>query len=390
MRSAPAPLVNGTAAPGFEAVREVFESHFAAQREVGAAFAAHVDGKPVVDLWGGLADRPAAKPWAADTLANVFSGSKGLVATCLALLIDRGLLDLDLPVRRYWPDFGDHGKDRILVRHVVSHRAGLPGISTPVTVAESTDSEAMARLVAEQRPLTPPGDAVEYHALTFGWICGELVRRIDGRSLGDFLREEVALPLGLDIWIGLPASEEHRVAFVEQAPAFAREYEEMLKACGGDEVAWATWANPPRFGEELAANLPEWHAAEVPGSNAIVSARSLSRLYACLARGGELDGFRLLAPDTVALVRRRIAVGPVPAAGVQLAFGVGFGLQTPEPQYGLPPDAFGHTGAGGSVHAAWPELRTSLSYTPNLLASAGTVDPRASSLLEALHRAVTC
>lgn len=378
----------GSAAPGFEPVAEAFERNFAERGELGAAFAAVVDGEPVVDLWGGIADSRQARAWRQSTLVGVFSGSKGLVATCMALLVERGLLALDAPVCRYWPEFGAEGKEQILVGDVLTHEAGLPGLDTPVSVEEATDALRMAQLVAAQRPTSSPGSGPRYHAMTFGWICGELVRRVDGRSVGRFLHEEVAAPLELEVWIGLPTSRQEDVAFLERSPDFVREQNEVAVDRDADPLAWSLWSNPPRFADgELAGNLRSWRAAEVPATSGIVAARSLARLYGCLARGGEIDGVELLAPGTLERVRSRVARGRDPYLG-EVAFAGGFEVQTADMALGPPKDAFGHAGAGGSVHGAWPGLRTGFSYAPNLLNSLGAADPRAVTLLDALHDAV--
>jgi CubicO group peptidase (beta-lactamase class C family) len=384
-RSTADPLTQGYVIEGFEGVAEAFERNFVEQREIGAAFAAYVDGTPVVDLWGGVADRRKHVPWREDTLVGVFSGTKGFVAVCLLLLLERGQLALDEPVCRYWPEFGAAGKEGILVRDLVSHRAGLAGLLTPVTVEEATDDQRMARLLAAQAPIWAPEGEPRYHAITFGWLCGELVRRVTGRSIGRFFQEEIAAPLGLEAWIGLPRQHERRVAVLERGEAFPREG----TTADVDKSAWSVSSNPPRFsGKELAGNLRRWRAAEIPATNGITTARSLARLYGCLARGGELYGVRLLASETIERGRRCLARGHDPLVG-ELAFATGFQVQTGKMPFGPPTDAYGHGGAGGSVHGAWPSLRTGFSYTPNLLASVSTTDPRAEALLAALHTAVT-
>jgi CubicO group peptidase (beta-lactamase class C family) len=222
--------------------------------------------------------------------------------------------------------------------------------------------------------------------LTFGWLCGELVRRVDGRSLGRFFRDEIAGPIDLEIWIGLPAREERRVAVLERDAAFADDRSDMRAGREVNEDAWSVWSNPPRFtGDELAANLPSWHAAEIQATNGIVAARSMARLYACLAQGGEIGGARLLSPDTLAQGTQRLARGHDPYLG-EVAFATGFQVQTSQHEFGPPPDAYGHAGAGGSMHGAWPSLRVGFSYAPNLLASVEGVDPRAQALLSALYQ----
>ncbi|HZV74270.1 MAG TPA: serine hydrolase domain-containing protein [Conexibacter sp.] len=383
-QAATVPSVHGRVAPGYERVAEAFERNFAEHGEVGAAFAAVVGGEPVADLWGGMADRRHDVPWAEDTLVGIFSGTKGLTATCMLLLVERGLLDLETPVCHYWPEFAAEGKQGVLVRHVVSHRAGLPGLATPVTVEEATDDVRMAALLAAQAPITRPGAWHCYHGVTFGWLCGELVRRVDGRSIGRFFQEEIAQPLGLECWIGLPASLEPRVAVIERETGSA---DEAVPPQGS--IGWSVWANPPRFlGHDLAANVRAWHAAEIPATNAIVAARSTARLYACLAAGGELDGVRLCSPATIELGRRCLGRGYDPYLHGPTAFALGFQLQTDLMLLGPHPAAFGHTGAGGSAHGAWPELDVGFSYAMNQLGSLGANDPRCHVLLEALHRAV--
>jgi CubicO group peptidase (beta-lactamase class C family) len=377
---------SGSVAPAFEGVVEAFERNFAERRDVGAAFAAYLDGVPVVDLWGGLADRRRGIPWRHDTLIGIFSGSKGLVAVCLLLLIERGQLALNVPVARYWPEFAANGKEDILVAHLVSHRAGLPGLLTPVTLDEATDSRRMAALLAAQAPIARPEEGLWYHPVTWGWLVGELVRRVSGRSVGRFFAEEVARPLGLEAWIGLPDRLQPRVAVMERAPGFEVGFPIVEREA--DELTWSIFSNPPRFhGRELAANQWRWRAGEVPSTNAVVTSRSVARLYGCLARGGELDGFRLLRPETVERGRRCLARGTDPYVG-EMAIATGFGLQSADRYFGPPPDAYGHEGTRGSLHGAWPGLRVGFSYAPNVLARGDAEDPRAMRLLEALHAAV--
>jgi CubicO group peptidase (beta-lactamase class C family) len=381
-------LADGFVAPGFEGVAEQLERNFAARGEIGAAFAAVLDGRPVADLWGGLADRAHGRPWREDTLAMIFSGTKGLVATCLLLLIERGRLELEAPVARYWPAFAAHGKEGVLVRHVVSHQAGLPGLTTAVTPEEATDDVRMAALLADQPLAWAPGARLCYHAMTFGWLCGELVRRVDGRSVGRFFAEEVARPLALEAWIGLPTEHDRRVAVLEPGPGFGTQPRDLRAAHAEDRVAWSIWANPPRFsGDPLPVSMRSWRAAEIPSSNGVACARSLARLYGHLAAGGE-DGFRLLAPRTLALGTTRLAAGVDPYLEEPLAFGVGFQLQTEAAPFGAAPVGYGHAGAGGSVHGAWPELRTGFSYVTSRLCESRGADPRSAALLDALHEAV--
>lgn len=382
---------HGFLAPGYEQVGTAFQRNFSEQGEVGAAFAAYVDGELVVDLWGGIADRRSGREWERDTIVGIFSGSKGLTSICMLQLIERGQLDLQAPVCRYWPEFAAEGKENILVRDVLCHESGMPGLLTAVSIEEATDDRRMAALLAAQRPTTKPGDGPRYHAVTFGWLCGELLRRVDGRSLGRFLREEIADPLGLDVWIGLPDQYEPRVAYLERDATFQSRQSEVAGDRETDEAAWSVWCNPPRFeGDELAANQRIWHAAEIPATNGIVEVRSHARLYGCLARGGEIDGVRLLTPQTIESAAQCLARGTDPNQDDEpMAFGIGFALQTEQMPFGPVDDAFGCGGAGGSMHGAWPSLRTGFSYAPNLMMAHTDADPRSHSLLAALHAAVT-
>jgi CubicO group peptidase (beta-lactamase class C family) len=376
--------VHGSVASGFEPVEHAFRSNFLERGELGAAFAAVVDGVPVVDLWAGTADRPARRPYAADTLQVIFSGTKGMVAICLLLLLERGAIELDAPVAAYWPEFGAAGKRDIRVSDLVSHRAGLPGLRDPIAVEDFGDPDRLAAQLAAQAPLVEPGTLC-YHAITFGWLCGELVRRVDGRSIGRFFADEVAAPLGLDVWIGLPEKHEGRVARLELADGW-----------GDDEVptppgslAEIVVRNPPVWEREgFPWNRRELHAAEIAGAGGIASSRSLARVYGCLARGGSFDGGRLLDADTVRLGRTELARGPELLVGTELAFAVGFRLQDPTCPFGPPADAFGHSGAGGSMHGAWPTEGVGFSYAMNLMRM-DPGDDRSDTLLAALHRCVT-
>jgi CubicO group peptidase (beta-lactamase class C family) len=382
------PRVEGEVAPGFEAVREAFADNLRARGELGAAFAVTLDGQPVVDLWGGLADGERGRPWQADTLQVIFSGTKGLIALCLLMLADREALDLDAPVARYWPQFAANGKGAIRVSEVASHQAGLPALREPVTTDEILDGGRMAELLAAQ-PVEPDRRAVyAYHPLTFGWLCGELIRRVDGRAAGRFFAEEVAAPLGLEIWIGLPPRLEGRVSRLAQSPDWGSRVDEA--AVARDDLLDRIRNNPPLFAAgAIPWNAPAWHAAEIPGAGGIATARSLARLYGCLARGGELDGVRLLRRQTLERGRELLSRRWDPLGDAEQAYGLGFELQTAARPLGPAPDAFGHRGAGGSVHCAWPSLRLGASYAMNLMRDDHVVDPRAAALLEAVHRAAT-
>jgi CubicO group peptidase (beta-lactamase class C family) len=368
--------IGGFVAPGFGPVADEFRRNFAERGELGAAFAVMRVGELVVDLWGGIADRATSRPWTAGTLQIVFSGTKGLTAACILILLQRGQLDLDVPVARYWPEFATAGKSDARVRDLVSHTVGLPGLDLPVTWREALDARRMADLLASQPRNRDPRATRTYHAVTFGWLCGELVRRVDGRSIGRFFAEEVAGPLGLEIWIGLPPELEPSVSTVELAASWGSAQRTRAPDREKDPLQRAI-NNPPRYEPgSFPWNEPAWHAAEVPSSNGIGTARSIARFYASLDR--------MLTADVLRLAATPLSTRYDPLMGRQTSFGVGFQLQTDTLPLGPPADAFGHGGAGGSRHGRWPRQRLGFSYAMNLLRD-DPGDVRAEMLLTALH-----
>jgi CubicO group peptidase (beta-lactamase class C family) len=347
--------MQGSIEPGFERVAEAFEQTLEGALG-GAAFAAVVDGRPVVDVWGGMADAENGRPWDETTAAVIHSGTKGLVAGCMLKVVERGLIEIDEPVTRYWPEFAAAGKDGVLVRHVLAHTAGVPGLKSSFTTEDLLRPEEMTARVAAEPPFWPPGERLAYHAFTYGWICGELIRRTDGRTAGRFLAEEIVEPLGLDVWLGLPKDLEPRVAKLVARPDYTM-------TVVGDEPAPLLSAlyghrKPGGFG----FNDPAFHRVEIPGGNAIATARSMARFYGCLACGGALGDVALLQPETVERGRQELSRGPCAITRRPYAFASGFELNTELGRLGPEPDAFGHTGSGGSTHGAWPSLRTGFSY----------------------------
>ena len=265
----------GFVAPGFEPVAEEFARNFTERGDVGAAFAVTHLGRPVLDLWGG--EVAPGRRWTADSLLGVFSGTKGLLAGVMLKLIERGLLDLDQPVARYWPAFGAAGKEAIKVRHLVSHRSGVPGVRAPLLPADLSDAERIENLLAAQPTFDDPDAFLCYHALAIGWLCGGLVRAIDGRSLGRFFADEIAAPLGLETWIGLPETEEHRVGrFVFGDGMGGRWDAGLTEAQRADPVRRAVWANPPLFGDINHWDTRAFHAAEIGGAGGITTARAMA------------------------------------------------------------------------------------------------------------------
>ena len=370
--------------PGFGGVADAMAKNFARRGEVGAACCVYVDGRPVVDIHAGLADAATARPWRDNTIALAFSTTKGATAVCANLLIERGALDPDAPVARYWPEFAVKGKEGILVRHVLSHRAGLPVIEGTFTLEQALSWDPVVQQLATQAPRWEPGAAHGYHVRSYGWLVGELVRRVTGRSLGRFFAEEIAGPLGLDWWVGLPASEEPRVAtLVPPAPPEDPQMRELMEAflAPGTMTGDALTGPSDLFHYDGMWNSRALHACELPSSNGIASAHAVARMYA--ATVGAVDGLRLLSPATVERARAVEADGPDRVLGLPMRYGLGFGLGP-----SLPPacgaGAFGHAGAGGSLGFADPEARLGFGYVMNAL-QLGLEDVRAETLVRAAY-----
>ncbi|MFZ2049434.1 MAG: serine hydrolase domain-containing protein [Solirubrobacteraceae bacterium] len=387
-RSVSGETINGLVESGFEPVREAFAENFSKRGEVGAAFAAVLDGRPVVDLWGGVADRGSGRPWQQDTMQLIFSGTKGLTTLCIAMLIDRGKLRLEDPVCLHWPEFAANGKDSVTVAHVLSHRARLPAVRTPISIEDVLDPQRIEALVAAQPQESDPRAEFIYHARTLGWICDGLIRRVDGRSTGQFFAQEVAAPLGLDLWIGLPSELEERVAVLHYGPAWGKSVFGRPESdpFPGDELWARIWANPVLYpAGDIPWNEPALHAAEIPSSNGIGTASSIARMYGTLARGGEIDGVRLLSAETIARLSTPAVSGHDPFTGAATAFSHGFEVQSTDMPFGPEPSAYGFTGTGASTHGAWPERRVGFSYAMNELRDDLDGDERPRALLEALH-----
>ncbi|MEU8739332.1 serine hydrolase domain-containing protein [Streptomyces halstedii] len=385
--------VRGTVAPGFEAVRDAFVRNFEQRGERGAAVAVYRHGRKVVDLWAGTRDVDGTEPWAVDTTQVVRSAGKGVAAAVPLLLHQRGQVDLDAPVGTYWPEFKANGKERVLVRHLVAHRAGLAALDTPLTPEEAADGVSGPRAVAAQRPQWEPGTDHGYHAQTYSWLVGELVRRVTGRTIGRWIAEEIARPLGLDFWFGLPEDEAHRVGRVGpvEPPAVdgnggtlrMRPKRNVVEAYAdpGSLTRRAFGAIDP-FPDE---NTPAYRAAELPASNGVATARGLARCYAAMI--GEVDGHRLFAPATLTLARTEESAGPDRVLVVSTRFGLGYMLHGSAAPL-LAPGSFGHPGRGGSLGFADPESGIALGYVTNGLQKGVTADPRSQALVRAVRSAL--
>ncbi|MFE9774918.1 serine hydrolase domain-containing protein [Streptomyces sp. NPDC005931] len=382
--------VHGTVAAGFEPVREAFARNFEALGDRGAAVAVYRDGHRVVDLWGGVKHLDGAEPWERDTAQVVRSATKGVAAAVLLLLHQRGELDLDAPVGAYWPEFKAHGKERVLVRHVLNHRAGLPVLDRPLTPHQALDPRRGAEAVAAQAPAWEPGTDHGYHALTYGWLLDELVRRVTGRGTGECIATEIARPLGLDFWLGLPEDLAHRVGTV--GPVEGPEPSGVLRARPKRSVTDA-WTDPSSLTRRAFAaitpfpdqNDPAFRAAALPAANGIATADGLARFYAALI--AEIDGVRLFDPATVALARAEESAGPDRVLVVGTRFGLGYMLHGSASPL-LSPGSFGHPGRGGTLGFADPGTGIAFAYVTNGFRRTVTADPRAQALVRAVRQSL--
>jgi CubicO group peptidase (beta-lactamase class C family) len=366
--------ISGTCDERFTPVRDAFAANFKNGLEVGASVAMTVDGKPVVDLWGGDAVQ-GRTPWQQDTIVNVYSTTKTMAATSILLAVDRGLVDLDAPVATYWPEFSQNGKESVLVRHVMSHSAGLSGFDPPIKDSHQLyDWDAVVSGLAAQKPWWTPGEGSGYHAITQGFLQGEIIRRVTGRSIGTFFREEIAEPLDADFHIGLDEKHDSRVgALVPPGTGLAS------GETNPDSIAVRTLGSCNIDGTEPATQ--GWRRAEIPAAGGIGNARSVARIHSMLACGGDVDGIRLLQEKTVARILEEQTHGTDKVLGVPVRFGMGFGLI--DKDFPLSPNerAFFWGGWGGSIAVIDLDARVSIAYVMNRMEANLMGDVRGGSLV---------
>lgn len=395
-------VVEGFVAPGFEPVADIFIDNFKSRGEIGASTCVVVGGETKVDLWGGLADRSARRAWGRDTISIVFSATKGATALCAHMLASRGALDIDAPVRELWPEFARHGKERVTARMMLDHSAGVPALRAAVTPDGPFDWTYMTDRLADEEPFWEPGVRNGYHGLTIGWTVGELVRRLSGRSLGTFFRDEVAQPLGLDFWIGLPEALEPRVApmipYVYTAAQSKTPFMQALR--DRSSIASLFYFNCGKW--RSGANTREAHAAELPAANGISNARGLAGLYAPLANGGRLGSTTLVDAATLARMGEvSMATHDDATLRVPTRFALGYMKAMDNRRRVAGPElfgdasvdslligrtAFGHVGAGGSLGFADPECGLSFGYTMNRMGPGLLMNARGQNLVDAAYR----
>ncbi len=367
-------------APGFEPVRDLFLSQFGPDETVpavGASLAVFRHGGLVVSLAAGHRDAARTKPWTSDTLVNIWSATKGVTGVALAILVDRGLVRYDAPVAAYWPEFAQNGKAGITVSQLLSHQAGLPGFAEPTALEDFYDWEIVTRHLAAQAPMWVPGTVNSYHAMTVGFMAGEIIRRVSGLSVGDFIARELSAPLGLDLHVGLPEALEDRVAPIIAPPSGG---DVPLAAAPPEAVAAMT--NPHMI--PTLPNSRAWRAAQIPAGNGHATAFALARLYGALANGGEIDGVRLLSAETLAAMTATQTTRVDLLQGFAPHWSNGF-TGNPIGTYGPSPTAFGHPGWGGSFGSADPATGVSVGYVINQMAEGIAGNPHASALCSAVH-----
>jgi len=352
--------IHGTFEPEFEPVRDTFAANFDAGSELGASLCVTRDGEVVVDLWGGDADT-AGRPWERDTIVNVWSTTKTMAATAMLVAADRQLIDLDAPVAEYWPEFAANGKGSVLVRHVMAHSAGLPAWDPPIAPRDLAEWELVTARLAAQAPLWEPGTRSGYHAFTQGFLEGEIIRRVTGRSIGRYFADEIAGPLGADFHIGLPDSEEPRVAEIvaPEVPVG----DNALTGDAGSALGNRVMESCPVTGAE--PNERWWRAAEIPAAGGTGNARSVARIHAALACDGTLDGVTLMSPATLDRVLEEQTNGLDEVLNWSMRYGIGFGLMSEATPLSPNPRAFFWGGWGGSIALIDRDTRTSVAYMMN-------------------------
>ena len=378
-------MIEGGAEQGYGGVVDAFAANFEHHEEVGAAFSLYVDGEKVVDVWAGTSDVLEHSRWQEGTLQLVFSTTKGATAACAHVLAQRGELDIDAPVATYWPEFAQAGKEAVTVRHLLCHQSGLPAVDRRVTLDEALGWEPVIRALEVQEPLWEPGTAHGYHALTYGWLVGEVVRRISGMSLGRFFAKEIAEPLGLEFWIGLPKEQQKRcsrlVTMGTPSGEAAKAYEMFF---GPDTLTGKALSLGGAFEGDV-YNEPRLRAAEVPAANGVTNARSLARFYAALI--GEVDGVRILSKQQADLARETQTSGADRVLYAETTFGLGYMTTGPFSPYGGP-QCFGHAGAGGSLGFADPQNGFGFGYVMNKMQANLSGDPRTIGLTRAVYEAI--
>ena len=375
--------ISGSCDHRFEQVRHDLAQLVDAGEELGASIVLDLDGDIVIDMWGGYRDEARALPWVSDTITNVWSTTKTVTSLAALMLVDRGQLDVDAPVATYWPEFAAAGKEGVLVRHLMSHTSGVSGLEQPAVIEDLYDWEKSTARFAAQAPWWQPGTASGYHATNFGHLVGEIVRRITGKSLKQFVAEEIAGPLGADFQIGAVESDWDRIAPVVPPPPLPFD----LSSLPPDSPTVRTLTGPPADAND--ANTPGWRRADMGAINGHGNARSVARILSVISRGGEVDGVRLLRPETIELIFNEQANGIDVVLGVPLRFGIGFGLPQLDVLPYVPDEKICFWGGwGGSVIIMDVGRKMTISYMMNKMGAGVIGSDRSAKYVSAIYSAL--
>jgi CubicO group peptidase (beta-lactamase class C family) len=375
--------LSGSCDERFAAVRDALQRNIDSGEEVGASLVLDLDGEIAIDLWGGFRDEARTDPWTRDTITNVWSTTKTVTSLAALMLVERGQLDVDAPVAAYWPEFAAHGKQGVLVRHLLSHSSGVSGLDQPAAVADLYDWDKSTDRFAAQAPWWAPGTASGYHALNFGHLIGEVIRRITGSSLKQFVADEIAGPLGADFQIGAAEGDWSRISDVIPPPPLPFD----LAALGPDNLAVKTFTGPAVGAAE--ANTPGWRRADIGAANGHGNARSVARILSVISRGGEVDGVRLLSPKTIDLIFREQTNGTDLVLGVPLRFGIGYGLPVPATLPWIADEKICFWGGwGGSMIVMDIDRKITISYMMNKMAPGIIGSPRSEEYGKAIYAAL--
>jgi CubicO group peptidase (beta-lactamase class C family) len=375
--------LQGTCDERFGALRSALQQNVDSGAELGASILLDLDGEVAIDLWGGYRDEARTAPWEQDTITNVWSTTKTVTSLAALMLADRGELDVDAPVARYWPEFAAAGKQDVLVRHLLSHSSGVSGLDQPAVMEDLYDFDKATSRLAAQAPWWPPGTASGYHALNFGHLVGEVLRRITGTSLKQFVADQIAGPLGADFQIGATEHDWGRIANVVPPPPLPFD----LEALGLDSPAVKTFTGPPA--DAAAANTAAWRLADIGAANGHGNARSVARILSVISRGGEVDGVRLLRPETIDLIFREQSNGVDLVLGVPLRFGIGYGLPQLDSLPYVPDEKICFWGGwGGSVIIMDLSRRMTISYMMNKMGPGVIGSDRSEQYVRAIYDVV--
>lgn len=374
--------IQGYCEPQFKQTREVLKHSLESGDDLGASFAVTIDGKPVVDIWGGYLDDDKTRPWQENTIVNVYSTTKTMAFLCALILADRGQLDFDADVSTYWPEFAAAGKEHVKVWHVMDHAAGLSGLEARISEADLYDWDKITGLLAAQAPWWEPGSATGYHAITQGYLIGEIVRRISGQSIGQFFQDEIAAPMSADFFIGVPASEFSRIG--DLVPP--SDGDTLAASQTPDSIAARTFGNPAV--SALESRTKGWRTAEIPAANGHGNARSVAKIHSALACGGTAFGARLFGADTAASVTRERISGVDQVLGTPVRFGLGFGINSATMPLSPNANTVFWGGWGGSLAIIDQDARMSVAFVMNKMGEGTLGDMRAANLLQATYEAL--